>query len=234
MATRKSRSVVPAHSERVPTGFWVCDAEGYERIITAVGERYAMNVDRDRLVFDLLTAREKLLAAVALDSDSGAHARKKLFSEIVDSAIDFKKKLLDDRGHKYAAREIASRFPPSHFEAFLAALDHAIKAAKAFEEENSHGGWMRLERPLKEWFAAEILPTVFKSNFERHAKVSRPGMPKAGANTADGPYLRFAIAVMREMGMSISPETVARALKDVRMGRKRRKPRPATPSGPPG
>jgi hypothetical protein len=234
MATRKPRRVVATHSERVPTGYWVCDAEGYERIIAAVGERHAGNVDRDRLVFDLLTAREELLAFVALDSDSGARARKKLFSGIVDSAIAFKKKLLDDRGHKYAAREIASKFAPSQFEAFLAALDRTIEAAKAFKEQNSRGGWVRLERPLKEWFAAEILPEVFKSNFGRHAKVSRRDTSKTGANAADGPYLRFAVAVMREMGMSTSPETVARALKDVGAGRKRRKPRPTTLSRPPG
>ncbi len=66
---------------------WVCDAGAYERIIAAVGERYAINVDRDRLVSDLLTAREKLLTFVVLDSDSGARAREELFSGIVKSAI---------------------------------------------------------------------------------------------------------------------------------------------------
>jgi hypothetical protein len=206
----------------------VCTTAAYERIIAAVGGRYAVNANRDRLVFDLLTAREKLLAFVALDSDSGARERKELFSGIVDSAIDFKKKLLDDRGHKYAAREIASTFPVSHFEAFLGALDRTIDAAMAFKEENSHGGWVRLERPLKEWFAAEILPEVFEVIFGRHAKVSRRSPSTKEANAAGGPFLRFAVAVMREMGMSIAPETIARALKDARAGRKRRKPRPTT------
>jgi len=213
---------------------WVCDAAAYERIIAAVGERYAVNVDRDRFVVDLLTARAKLLTFVTLDSDSGARARKELFSGIVDSAIDFKKRLLDERGHRYAARAIASTFPATHFEGFLAALDRAIEAAKTLKEENSCGGWVRLERPPKEWFAAEILPEVFELNFGRRAKVSRPDPSKAGANAVDGPYLRFAVAVMGEMGMSISPETVARALKDVRAGRKRRKRRPTTLSRPRG
>ncbi len=122
----------------------------------------------------------------------------------------------------------------AHFEAFLAALDRTIEAAKALKEENSSGGWVRLGRPLKEWFAAEILPEVFELNFGRQAKVSRRDPSRAGDNAADSPYLRFAVAVMGEMGMSISPETVARALKDVRAGRERRKRRPTTLSRTPG
>jgi hypothetical protein len=108
----------------------------------------------------------------------------------------------------------------------LDALDRVIKAATTFKDENSHGAWVRLERPLKEWFAAEILPKVFEDNFRRPAKGSRRDQSKVGAKPADGPYIRFAVAVMREMGIKISPETVARALKDVRAGRRRREPRP--------
>jgi hypothetical protein len=226
--TKSPRRPIEPDSERVPTGCWICDAAAYERIIAAVGERYAVNVNHDQLAFDLLRAREELLTFVTLDSDSGARERKELFTGILDSAIGFKERLLDERGHKYAAREIASTFPASHFGAFLSALDRTIEAAKALINENSHGAWVRLKRPLKEWFAAEILPEVYKSNFGREAKVSRRDPSKTRRNAADGPYLRFAVAVMHEMGMTISRETVARALKDVRAGRERRKPRPTT------
>jgi hypothetical protein len=177
-------------------------------------------VDRDRLVFDVDPARARLLAFVTLDSESGARARKELFSEILESAVSFKERLLDDRGHRYAARGI---FPiVSDREAFLDALDRVIKAATTLKDENSHGAWVRLERPLKEWFAAEILPEVFERNFGRRAKVSRRFQSKTRANAVGGPYIRFAVAVMREMGILISAATVARALKDVRAGRERR------------
>ena len=219
-------------SESIPIGLWICGPTACERFIGSVGERYAANVDHDRLTFDLLGAREELLAFVTLDSDAGAREREELFTGILDSAIVFKDRLLDDRGHKYAAREIASRFEGPLFDTFLSSLDRTIEAAKALKDENSRGGWVRLERPPKEWFVGEILPRVFESNFGRPAKVSRPDELKVGAKAADGPYIRFAVAVMREMGMRISPETVARSLKQVRAGRARRKPRPTTVSRP--
>jgi hypothetical protein len=222
----------PRRSENIPTGPWICDTAACDRIIASVGERHTVNVDRDRLAFGLLGAREELLAFVTLDSDSGAREREELFAGILDSAIAFKDRLLDDRGHKYAAREIASRFEGPLFEAFLSSLDRTIEAAKTLKEENSSGGWVRLERPPKEWFVGEILPGVFASNFGRLARVSRPDQSKIGAKAADGPYIRFAVAVMREMGMRISPETVARALKQVRACRARRKHRPTTASRP--
>jgi hypothetical protein len=222
---------VDAASESIPTGLWICDAAACDRIIAAVGARYAGNVDHNRLVFELLAAREELLMYFVLDSDSGARERKELFSGILDSAIAFKERLLDARGHKYAAREIASRFEGGHFDVFLSSLDRVIQATTALKGENSRGGWVRLERSPKEWFVGEVLPRVFESNFGRMARVSRPdpsNVSRRHANVADGPYIRFAVAVMREMGIRISPETVARALKNVRAGRERRKRRPTT------
>jgi hypothetical protein len=105
---------------------------------------------------------------------------------------------------------------------FVSSLDRIIKVIKTLKSESSRA-WRRLERPIKEWFAAQVLPEVFERNFKRAAKTSRPSDAKAGPRVADGPYIRFAVAVMREMGISISRETVARALKDVRAGRPRRK-----------
>ena len=59
---------------------------------------------------------------------------------------------------------------------FLGELDRIIDEAKISEKQNSDGAWERLKRPLRDWFAAEILPDVFKRNFpevhERH-----PGEP---------------------------------------------------------
>jgi len=75
---------------------------------------------------------------------------------------------------------------------------------------------------LPDWFAAEILPEVFKSNFPKVHK-RHPGKPVGFSRPDGGPYIRFAVAVMGEMGMHISSKTVARAIQDIRDGRARRK-----------
>jgi hypothetical protein len=233
------------HAPRVP------DAAALNRIIAAVSKTPAgkkralnLNLDRHQLVTDLLDARAKWLTATALDSDKGARARKKLFSAVAGTAKRFKKCLLDETGQRYAARAIASRFS-SDFDAFLAGLDRIIKAAEALTEENNHGGWVRLSRSPRDWFAVEILPPIYERNFGRKAGTSRIDSSKPNANTADGPFIRFAVAVMCQMGIQISGETVARALKDValdrkgvrgseRAGRKPRQPRKTTLQRPPG
>jgi hypothetical protein len=218
---------------------WTCRPEAYQRIISAVGNKYVGDVNRDRLVFDLQDAWSKWLLFTSLDSDKGARARKKLFQEIVDSAVPFKERLLGDRSDQYfqdrlldpgAMYAAISIFVDIRaFDAFVTELDRVIGAAKELEQ-NNRGGWVRLERPPKEWLTAEILPRVFKRNFDRYAKVSRD--PKSGK--VGGPFIRFAVAVMAEWGIPICEDVVARALKDVRAGRSRRKSRPTTLPRPQG
>ncbi len=207
---------------------WTCTAAALEKIIAAVGEKYTDDLDRDRLVLDLQDAWSKWLLFTALDSDKGARARKELFGVIADSAINFRERLLDPRGEMYAARGI---FPGrSGLEAFVAELDRVIGAAQDFEEQNSHRGWVRLSRAPKEWMVGEILPDVYERNFHRRASPSR----NPNAETADGPYPRFAQAVMAEWGIKITMGVIVRALKEVRKGLPRRKPRPTTLARPKG
>jgi hypothetical protein len=229
---QSSRRRKAAQSDSIPMLCWVPNAAGYKRIMKAIGERYADKVDRDKLVADLVDARAKLLTFVVLDSDKGARARKELFRSIADSAIALRKRLEADsapsgRSKGYASRAIAFTFPDaSGFDAFLKALDRVIDAAKAGEEQNSRGGWVRLERSPTEWFAAEILPRVFERNFGRKAAVSKTGAT---------PFSRFVVAVMDEMGMPITWRTVARAFTQVRAGcARRKKPRPTTLARPKG
>jgi hypothetical protein len=215
---------------------WFPDLDALNRIIDAVGAKYSCKLDCDRLrnqlASDLLEARSKWLLFTALDSDKGARARAKLFGAIADSAKKFKRRLRDDRGQKYAAGAIASKFDSAaDFDAFLAGLYRTIEAAEALTRENKKRGWIRLSRSPKEWFAAEVLPPIFERNFGRSARVSRSA---DGSQPAGGPFIRFVRAVMREMSIPISPETVARALKEVRAGRERRRQRTTTlprPSG---
>jgi len=212
----------------IPPGsvYWECSDEVYKRIIAAVREEPD---DSYRLVSDLYTAYSKLLQFRALDSDQKARERKELFGAIVKDAINLKKRLL--ALEEYAARALFPFPDMPRGVTFLGELSRIAVEAKVLERQNS-GAWTRLERPLLEWFAAEILPDVFKRNFpevhERH-----PGEPVAFSRPArggqpGGPYIRFAVAVMGEMDMPISPGTVARALLDVRKPRARRKERSTT------
>jgi hypothetical protein len=197
-------------------GFWICDKAAYERIVAAVGEK---PVNCDHLVSDLLDARQKLLLFTVLDSREGAKARKDLFSGIADDARDLKGRLLANQ--EYAARGLIPDGPRRL--TLLRELDHIIDGAKVSEQQNS-GAWLRLQRPVREWFAAEILPDVFKRNFpEVHKR--HPGQPIGFSRPSGGPYIKFAVQVMREMGVSIEPNTVARAIQDVRRGAHRRKGR---------
>ena len=215
---------------------WICDAAALDRIISAVGSRYRDKVDPDQLVSDLYLARAKWQTFVALDSDKAAKKRKDLFSAVADSAAHFRKRLLDQSGDYYVANSIKlfAFSGPSDFDAFLTVLNRTIEAATALKEKNSHGGWVRLQRSPTEWFAVEILPGVYKRTFGREARVSRRDSSKDDANAVSGPCIRFIHAVMREMGLKISNETIARALKQVRKHQPRRIPRPSTLPRPEG
>jgi hypothetical protein len=201
---------------------WVPDRDAIDRIIDAVGTKHARNRDRiyHQLPGDLVDARGKWLMFAALDSDADATLRAKRFGAIAKSAKKLKKQLLqnfrtgntcDDWLESYGAREIASRFDEGRFDKFLTGLETTIEAADALTLENTTGGWVRLPRSPKEWFAAEILPFVFERNFERTAGIAR-----------NGPYVKFAVAVMHEMSIPFSATAVSTALKDVRRNRPRR------------
>ena len=87
---------------------WICDADAYERIISAVGPPFNNKVDQSKLVFDLYSARTKFKTFLALDSDKGAKRRKDLFSAVAESAARFRKSILDKAGESYVARSIFS------------------------------------------------------------------------------------------------------------------------------
>ena len=188
-------------------------------------------LNRNQLISDLLDARTKWLLFTALDSDKGASARARLFRRVAGAAKKFKQRLLDETGQRYAARVIASKAFSGQdgFSVFLRALDRVIEVAEASVRQNK-GAWVRLNRSTRDWFVAEILAPLFERNFNRQAGTSR----SSDSNTPGGPFIRFAVTVMREMGIPISKETVAAALKDVRTGRSSRRPRARTLPRPAG
>jgi hypothetical protein len=229
-STKSSRS---SHSGIVT--HWTPHPAALDRIIAAVDKQ---RHDRDRLAVDLSDAWSKWLFFRSLDSDQGARARRKLFSAIADSADNLRERLLEKSdtaadGELTPRAEYALRnlfFGASHRRGFLAELDRLINKARDLERDNSAGGWIRLERSPKEWLAAEVLPPIFERNFGCSAGLSRnPNTGKVG-----GPFVRFVMTVMREWGLGMTAETIARALKQVRAGKQRRKRRLTTIARHPG
>jgi hypothetical protein len=222
--------------------YWIPDDAALNRIITAVGgtrhgqvSKSALNVDRNRLVSDLIDAHTKWHLFKVLDSNSGARNRADLFSTLADAAKHFKIRLLDETGEKYVTRAILSRAfdAPNDFDVFIMALNRIIKCAEDLKISNSQGGWVRLRRPPREWFAGEVLPPIYTHNFGRKEGTSRKDSSKPQAGVG-GPYIRFVLAVTKEMRITISAETIARAIKDIRAGRDRRTARQTTVPRPPG
>jgi hypothetical protein len=110
------------------------------------------------------------------------------------------------------------------FNGFLAGLRRLAAAARYKAEYFPGRAPYLLPRSPLEFFVANVLPSVFKSHFERPAGASRV---ENGTKTG-GPYIRFAVATLKELGITnngkpYAPETVARAFRGVRSGRVRRR-----------
>ncbi len=203
-----------------------------DRIISAVGDRYRGNLHRDALhgeLEGLLYVWEFLSSA---DSDRQAREKHELFAAIAQHGSKLGEALTQrDCWPAYylhgttKAAEATAEFEAADAEAqrFMASLQRVISAAENAKEKFKDGAVIRMDRPPNDWLAGEKLPMVFERHFPQRAGVSRPSDLKEGKKTAGGPFIRFAVAVFREIGINISPDTVARAFNDVRNKRTRRK-----------
>jgi hypothetical protein len=235
---RRAKQAKQAKLRRCASAWHWADKPGcldaaIDRILKAVAEtapartdtraakrrKYALNVDRGRVVEEMKVLSPKWLVISTWDSEFEptavarraelfhdlATSAKKLKKDLVTtSAKNLKKQLLAETGQQYVARQIAW-FPTLDFKAFLDGLEHVIVRAETFEQlYKRQGKWGRwLNRPPKEWFVAKILPFFYERWFGQEAGIGI------------GPYSRFAVAVMRELGAPIKQSNVVRALKDV-------------------
>jgi len=204
-------------------------AASVDRIINQVeksrdGKKCIEQVGRDqltgRLAEQLMGIWAKWIWYSSVDSEhrpAASRMRAQLFREIATNATIFKEQLLKGESVKHAlesavVQQIASRFPTiSDFSAFLAGLDHTIRAAEDLTQLYE-GEWVQFDRPPKEWLVAETLPPIFKDCFGRKAGISETG-----------PYIIFAAAVMREMGLEYSSASIRRAL--TRRSRRNKEPK---------
>jgi hypothetical protein len=119
--------------------------------------------------------------------------------------------------------------PAPSFSTFLAGLDLLIEAANQRAAAAPTHAVLRLPRSTIGHLAGKMLPKIFKKHFRRKAAIARSSQKgDASIVKTGGPYIRFACAALRELGITnegkpYSPDTIATALQDVRGKRQRRK-----------
>jgi hypothetical protein len=110
------------------------------------------------------------------------------------------------------------------FNGFLAGLQRLAAAARHKAKYFPDVALYQLPRSPVDFIIANVLSKVYELHFKRRVGRSR----LSGGSEASGPFIRFAVASLRELGITnknkpYAPETVARALTYVRSGRRRRK-----------
>ena len=190
-------------------------AASVNRIINQVqktprGENRSLRVNRDRLAERLMQVWPEWIWYSSLDSEhrpAALRGRAQLFREVATQAEILKEQLMNGKSVERASesavvRQLASKFPAvPDFTAFLVGLDYMIDAAE-YLTQSYESAWAQFDRPSKEWLVAKILPPIFEDCFGRKAGISKTG-----------PYIRFAAAVMVELGLKkYAEESIRRAL----------------------
>jgi hypothetical protein len=221
--------------------------EGIQRILDKVGGRFVPHgLELGALRDDLLGCYTDWCSLSQLTSDKIARQRVQRLETIAKRA-DAVLALLDEGViGGWARQEVAMTFPlnegapvrktaafrtdhgqpdaaPS-FNGFLAGLQRLAAAARYKAEYFPNHALYRLPRSPLEFFVANVLPSVFERHFKRAAGFSRAS---DGTETG-GPYIRFAVEALRELGITnkgkpYARDTIARALSGVRAGRVRRR-----------
>jgi hypothetical protein len=221
--------------------------EGTQRILDKVGGRFVPHgLELGALRDDLYGCYVDWCSLSQLTSDKIARQRVQRLETIAKRA-DAVLALLDEGLiGGWARQEIAMTFPlnegapvrktaafrtdhgqpdaaPS-FNGFLAGLQRLAAAARYKAEYFPDRALYLLPRSRLEFFVANVLPSVFERHFKRAARFSRAS---DGTETG-GPYIRFAVEALRELGITnkgkpYARDTIARALSGVRAGRVRRR-----------
>jgi hypothetical protein len=223
--TEMSSGPGSAKAEWVPSGSSFFHSRlvegGLERILSAVDTTetrkriYSDHVNRPLLLLELINAHQQWIIRSDLDSRPMTRKKTQAVQSIANAARTLREQLFrkspevaDIEYLSYAGMMIGARFmPQGGFSTFCAGLEQLIACAEHCADPKYVGS--RLPRGLTMAFVSEILPGVYKRNFSRN-----PGFSQAG-----GPYVRFAVAVMKEMGKEISKSTVIAAIKEHRSGK---------------
>jgi hypothetical protein len=223
------------------------DDSGTRRIVSAVGARFVpQELKLEALRDDLRGCYLRWGSLTQLSSNKVARQRFQQFHAIAKRAGSLSTLLDNGVIGGWVREQIAMTFPlkegapvrktaefrtdhgqpdpaPS-FPGLLAGLHRLAESARYKAAYYSDFALYRLSRSPLEYFVANVLPIVFAHHFKREARFSRAS---DGTETG-GPYIRFACAALRELGITnkgkpYAPETIARALGGVRAGRVRRR-----------
>jgi hypothetical protein len=213
-----------------------------------VGDRFVPEgLELEALRDDLRGCYVTWCSLSQLSSDKIARQRVQRLETIAKRAEAVLESLDDDGSiGTWARQEVAMTFPLSEgapvrktaefrtdhgqpdtapsFNGFLAGLRRLAEAARHKAKYFPDIALYRLPRSPVEFIIANVLSTVYERHFKRPVRRSR----SSGGSKARGPFISFAVASLRELGIkngdkSYAPETVARAIADVRSGRIRRR-----------
>jgi hypothetical protein len=224
--------------------------EGTRRILAKVGRRFVPDeMERRALRDDLRKCYLDWCSFTQLSSDKIARRRVQRLETIAKRAEAVLESLDDDGSiGTWARQEVAMTFPLSEgapvrktaefrtdhgqpdtapsFNGFLDGLRRLAEAARYKAEYFPDFALYQLPRSPVDFIIANALSLIYERHFKRRAGRSR----RSGGSDASGPFIRFAVASLWELGIAnknkpYAPETVARALTDVRSGRIRRRRR---------
>jgi hypothetical protein len=201
-----------------------------ERIILAVDttnkrkRSYSSSVNRGPLLLELCGVHQEFMTRSELDSIPVTNNKVQLIQSIAKDAKTLRSRLLekgrlphepytDCEYPTYAARQVISA---DDLKILLGVLDKVIVSAGACANPAYLG--FRGSRSLNETFLSEILPKIYERHFSRKAGFFSQD-ERAGFVQYGGPYVRFAIAVMEEMEISVSKYAVIKAIKEKRSGK---------------
>jgi hypothetical protein len=169
---------------------------------------YSADVNREQALQELWAAYQHWVSLLELDSKRRTEKKTQSIQSVANTTRRLRGQLLESgklpdgaavRYLSYPARMIAARFSSQdEFNTILAGLDQLIACAEHCANPKYVG--FRLQRSPVRWFVSEILPGVYERIFGRRAR------------KRSGPYIRLAVAVMKEMGEPISTNTVTGAM----------------------
>jgi hypothetical protein len=188
---------------------------------TKQGERLTKNVDPGELAKKLEGAQNEWETYSAAHHASPKHVREKrakAFRRIAKSS----KHLLEEI---MISRRWLSVFPsPADLDAFLVSLNRVIDVAEGAAQTYEYKAANGFRSSSKEWFVGGKLAQIYKECFGRPAGAGSGEISgRGGKDTIHGPFTRFVIAVMEEMGEDVTANIVKRALREPRRKPKQEK-----------
>jgi hypothetical protein len=219
-------------------------------VLDAVGAKFTPKwINLRRLRADLDFARTAYRVQFDLDSKRMWKERSERLTDIAETS-KILRVLFEDETGGWVYSRLSSRFPQGEgqqrprggreLSPSLSGLKAGLRRLeRAASRELSTGQVSRsppisLRRTPAEWFFVEHLPPIFERWFRREAGVSRSHNPYTEeTGKADGPYVRFAASVMKEVGVTnqrgehYSVETIAREWGRAQSGQVRRQARAA-------